>query len=281
MYDQMDVMTQNSAALGQAFDAANNDDSFYAPPEVFDNPDFKRRIDKFISPDGHAARFIISHRGDPATPEGIARVDPIKNATEEAIKGTPLERAKIHLGGSAAASKDMRDGSAYDLIIAAISAVTLILIIMLIITRSLVSAITIVGTVLLPLGASLGLSVLLLVSRFKEEIHAGIKTGTIRSMAGTGAVVTKAGLVFAATMASFIFSDLGIIGQAGTTIGLGLLFDTLIVRSFMMPSIAPLLGRWSWWPTPVRIRPTTPIRRSSGPRPSKSAAPPLPLPLHQ
>ena len=38
------------------------------------------------------------------------------------------------------------------------------------------------------------------------------------------------------------------LGQIGTTIGLGLLFDTLIVRSFMTPSIAALLGRWFWWP---------------------------------
>src|SRR5712672_2667723 len=96
---------------------------------------------------------------------------------------------------------------------------------------------------------------LLLVSRFKEEIHAGIKTGIIRSMAGTGAVVTSAGLVFAATMASFVASDLKVMGQVGTTIGLGLLFDTLIVRSFMMPSVAALLGRWFWWPTNVRSRP--------------------------
>ena len=49
---------------------------------------------------------------------------------------------------------------------------------------------------------------LLLVSRFKEEIHAGIKTGIIRSMAGTGAVVTSAGLVFAFTMMSMVVSDL-------------------------------------------------------------------------
>ena len=108
---------------------------------------------------------------------------------------------------------------------------------------------------------------LLLVSRFKEEIHAGLKTGIIRSMAGTGSVVTNAGLVFAATMSSFIFSDLKVIGQVGTTIGLGLLFDTLIVRSFMMPSIAALLGRWFWWPTPVRTRPASQMLRPYGPRP--------------
>jgi putative drug exporter of the RND superfamily len=297
LYDQMDVMSQNSTAMGQAYDAAKNDDSFYIPPEVFDNPDFKRGLKMFLSPDGHAARFIISHEGDPATPEGISHVDPIKNAAKEAIKGTPVEGAKIWLGGTAAVYKDMRDGSKYDLMIAGISAASLILIIMLIITRSLVAAITIVGTVLISLGASFGLSVLvwqdiigfelhwmvlamsvilllavgsdynlLLVSRFKEEIHAGLKTGIIRSMAGTGAVVTSAGLVFAATMASFVFSPLIVMGQVGTTIGLGLLFDTLIVRSFMMPSVAALMGRWFWWPTQVRTRPASQMLRPYGPR---------------
>ena len=140
LYDQMDVMSQNSTAMGQAYDAAKNDDSFYIPPEVFDNPDFKRGLKMFLSPDGHAARFIISHEGDPATPEGISHVDPIRNAAKEAIKGTPVEGAKIWLGGTAAVYKDMRDGSKYDLMIAGISAACLILIIMLIITRSLVAA---------------------------------------------------------------------------------------------------------------------------------------------
>ncbi len=75
MYDQMDVMSQNSTAMGQAFDAAKNDDSFYIPPEVFDNPDFKRGLKMFLSADGHAARFIIPHDVPPATPEGISHVD--------------------------------------------------------------------------------------------------------------------------------------------------------------------------------------------------------------
>ena len=56
-------------------------------------------------------------------------------------------------------------------------------------------------------------------------------------------------------MAAFIFSPLVILGQIGTTIGLGLLFDTLVVRSFMTPSIAALLGKWFWWPQIVRQRP--------------------------
>jgi RND superfamily putative drug exporter len=54
----------------------------------------------------------------------------------------------------------------------------------------------------------------------------------------------------------------------GTTVGLGLLFDTLVVRSFMTPSIAALLGRWFWWPIKVRPRPASTMLRPSGPRPA-------------
>ncbi|MGB6762092.1 RND family transporter, partial [Mycobacterium sp.] len=297
-FSELDETSQDATAMGQAFDAAKNDDSFYLPPEVFQNADFQRAMNSFLSPDGKAARFIISHKGDPATPEGVARIDQIKTAAEEALKTTPLEDAKIYIAGTASTFKDFRDGSKYDLLIAGVGALCLIFIIMLIITRSLVAALMIVGTVALSLGASFGLSVLiwqyilgiklhwmvlpmsviillavgsdynlLLVSRMKEEIAGGINTGIIRAMGGTGKVVTNAGLVFAFTMMSMAVSDLRIIGQVGTTIGLGLLFDTLIVRSFMTPSIAALLGRWFWWPQQVRPRPASALLRSSGPRP--------------
>jgi putative drug exporter of the RND superfamily len=240
----------------------------------------------FLSPDGKAARMFISQRGDPASREGVSQVDAIKTAAEESLKGTPLENARIYLTGSAAIVKDVVDGSGYDLIIAGVAALCLIFIVMLILTRSIVAALVIVGTVAFSLASSFGLSVLvwqyllgtqihwavlamsvivllavgsdynlLLVSRMKEEVGAGINTGIIRAMAGTGKVVTNAGLVFAFTMASMVVSDLRTIGQVGTTIGLGLLFDTLVVRAFMTPSIAALLGRWFWWPLRVHARP--------------------------
>ena len=114
--------------------------------------------------------------------------------------------------------------------------------------------------VLVAVGADYNL---LLVSRMKEEIHAGLKTGTIRAMGGSGPVVTAAGLVFAFTMASMAVSKLIVIGQVGTTIGLGLLFDTFVIRALMTPSIATLLGRWFWWPQRVRPRPP----RSPWPQP--------------
>jgi putative drug exporter of the RND superfamily len=289
---------EDATAMGKAFDAAQTDDSFYLPPEVFENEDFKRAMSLFFSPDGKAMRLMISHRGDPGAPEAIARVDAIRKAAEEALKVTPLQNAKIYLGGTAATYKDMLEGSTYDLLIAGVAALCLIFVIMLIITRSFVAALVIVGTVALSLGASFGLSVLiwqhilgielhwlvlamsviillavgsdynlLLVSRMKEEIGAGINTGIIRAMGGTGRVVTAAGLVFAFTMMSMVVSDLRIIGQVGSTIGLGLLFDTLVVRAFMTPSIAALLGRWFWWPQRVRPRPASALLQPNGPRP--------------
>ncbi|KAA1249695.1 MMPL family transporter [Mycobacterium simiae] len=298
IYSQTAALVENATAMGRAFDTAKNDDSFYLPPEAFNNPDFKRGLKLFLSPDGKAARMIISHEGDPATPEGISHIDPIRKAAHEAVKGTPLAAAKIYLAGTASTYKDIQDGAKYDLMIVAIAALSLILLIMLTLTRSLVAAIVIVGTVALSLGASFGLSVLvwqdilgirlywivlalavilllavgsdynlLLISRFKEEINAGLKTGIIRAMASTGGVVTAAGLVFAATMSSFVFGDLRVLGQIGTTIGLGLLFDTLIVRAFMTPSVAALLGRWFWWPQRVRPRPASELLRPYGPRP--------------
>ncbi|MDF3338243.1 MMPL family transporter [Mycolicibacterium septicum] len=286
LQDQMAEMQDNQTAMGTAFNDSKNDDTFYLPPETFNNADFKRGMKSFISPDGKAVRFIISHDGDPLTPEGIGIIDGIKLAAKEAMKNTPWEGSKIYMGGTASAFKDMQEGNNYDLLIAGISALCLIFIIMLIITRSLVAAAVIVGTVLISLGTSFGLSVLvwqhligielhfmvmamavivllavgadynlLLVARLKEELPAGINTGIIRAMGGSGSVVTAAGLVFAFTMMAMVVSEMIVVAQVGSTIGLGLLFDTLVIRSFMTPSIAALMGRWFWWPQLVRERP--------------------------
>jgi RND superfamily putative drug exporter len=283
--NQMAAMNDTAIVMGQSFDTAQNDDLFYLPPEAFDNPEFQRGLKMFLSPDGKSARFFITHQDDPMTPTGIARVDAERTAAQDGLKMSSLSDAKVYLGGTAATYRDMADGSKYDLMIAALSALTLIFVIMLILTRSLVAALVIVGTAASSIAASFGLSVLiwqdlfgikihwlvmllsvmillavgadynlLLVSRFKEEIHAGLKTGYIRAMAGTGGVVTAAGLVFAVTMASMLGSNLRIIAQLGSTIAIGLLLDTLIVRTLLMPSIATLLGRWFWWPQIVHPR---------------------------
>ena len=285
MIDQMEAMSNTSIVMGQSFDKSQNDDFFYLPPEAFTNPEFIRGVKMFFSPDGKSVRFFITHQGDPMTPEGIDRVGAERTAAQEALKQSSLSDAKVYLGGTAATFRDMADGEKYDLMIAVVSALTLIFMIMLLLTRSVVAALVIVGTASSSIAASVravgadlagpvrhapaldrvALSViillavgsdynLLLVSRFKEEIHAGLKTGYIRSMAGTGAVVTSAGLVFAFTMAAMLGSDLTVLGQFGSTVCIGLLLDTLVVRTLFMPSLATMLGRWFWWPLVVHPR---------------------------
>src|SRR5271154_2824577 len=285
LIDQFDRLTDTNAVMGKSFNDSQVESLFYVPPEIFQNPDFKLGESLMISPDGKAARFIITHAVDPMTPEGIARVDAERKAAQDGLKMSSLSNAKIYLGGTAATFYDIANGAKYDLMIAAVASIVLIFIIMVIVTRALVAAAVIVGTAASSIAASFGLSVLiwqdlfgmkihwlvmlmsviillavgsdynlLLVSRIRDEIHAGLKTGMIRSMAGTGGVVTSAGLVFAVTMAAMLGSSLIILAQMGSTIAIGLLLDTLIVRSLLMPSIATLLGRWFWWPQVVYPR---------------------------
>jgi len=315
LIDQFDRLTDTNAVMGKSFNDSQVESLFYLPPEIFQNPDFLLGLSLMVSPDGKAARFIITHAVDPATTEGISSVDQERQAAKQALKLTSLENADIYLGGTAATFYDIANGAKYDLMIAGVASIVLIFLIMVIVTRALVAAGVIVGTIVLSLGAAFGFSTLIwqhllnfqlhwvatefalivllavgsdynlmLVSRIEEEIGAGLKTGLIRGMGLTGPVVTAAGLVFAVTMGTMITSDLRAIGQFGTTIGLGLLFDTFVVRSLITPSIMTLMGRWFWWPKRVRVRPASQMLRSVGPRPlvrallhqPRHAAPPDP-----
>ncbi|EFV13322.1 RND family transporter [Segniliparus rugosus] len=288
---QMKALGKQMQDLGRAFDESQNDEFFYMPPESFDSPDFQVGLYYLVSPDGKAARVIIFHDGEALTPEGIEHDKALMAAARESIKGTTLAGAKIYLGGSAATYWDISEGLKYDLLIAATAAFALIFLIMLLITRSVVAAFVIVGTVAFSFSGAFGLSVLvwqhfvhlplswlvlpitfivlvavgsdynlLLISRCMEENHAGLNTGLIRAVASSGKVVTTAGLVFAATMAAMLSSDLKSIGQMGSTVALGLLLDTLVVRALVVPCIVRLLGPVFWWPRVVRQRPAAPTR---------------------
>ncbi len=277
-YDQVNV--------GLDFDQSKSDDFFYIPHEGFDNEDVKTGIQLLMSPDGKAARFIVTHEGDAMGPEGVEHVDQFPAAITTILKETSLAGAKVYIGGSGATDKDIKEYSASDLAIVAVAAFVLIFLIMLFITGSLMAALVIPGTVAFSYAGAFGLSVLLwqhllglhlhwlilpltfiilvavgsdynllLIARVKEELHAGLHTGLIRALGSTGGVVTSAGLVFAFTMLAMLSSELRTIGQIGSTVCIGLLLDTLIVRSFVVPCILSILGKWFWWPTLVRSRP--------------------------
>jgi RND superfamily putative drug exporter len=272
--------------VGNDFDRSRSDDFFYIPHEGFDNEDVKTGIKLMMSPDGKAARFIVTHEGDAMGPEGVEHVEKFPEAIKTMLKETSLAGARIYIGGSGSNDKDIKEYAASDLLIAAIAAFVLIFLIMMFLTRSLVAALVIPGTVAFSYAGAFGLSILfwqhliglhlhwlilpltfiilvavgsdynlLLIVRVRDEIHAGLHTGLIRALGSTGGVVTSAGLVFAFTMLAMLTSDLRTIGQVGSTVCIGLLLDTLIVRSFVVPSILSILGPWFWWPTLVRRRP--------------------------
>jgi len=272
--------------VGNDFDASRSDSFFYMPREAFDNDDVKAGMQLMMSPDGKAARFIVTHEGNAMGPEGVEHVEKFPEAIQIALKETSLAGAKIYIGGAGSNNLDIKSYAASDLLIVAIAAFILIFLIMLFITRSLMAALVIPGTVAFSFAGAFGLSVLvwqhliglhlhwlvlpitfiilvavgsdynlLLIARVKEELGAGLHTGLIRALGSTGGVVTSAGLVFAFTMLAMLTSDLRTIGQVGTTVCIGLLLDTLIVRSFIVPCLLRLFGPWFWWPTLVRRRP--------------------------
>ncbi len=280
-------MSENQSAMGDAFNDSWNDDTFYLPPEIFDNEEFKRGhgqlhlAERSCGPDDHLSTREIRSAPTESTASTRSSTRPRRPSRARRWRAPRSTSAAPR-----AAFKDMQDGNNYDLLIAAILALALIFTIMLIITRSVVAAAVIVGTVVLSLGASFGLSVLvwqhvlgielqfmvmamaviillavgadynlLLVARSEGRAPAGVNTAIIRAMGGSGSVVTAAGLVFAFTMISMVVSELTVVAQMGSTIGMGLLFDTLVIRAFMTPSIAALMGKWFWWPQVVRSRP--------------------------
>jgi len=291
---QTDQTFEDQINVGNDFDASRSDDYFYMPREAFDNEDVKTGMQLMMSPDGKAARFVITHEGNAMAPEGIDHVNAFPDAVRAALKETSLAGSKIYIGGAASNNKDIKEYAASDLKIVAIAAFILIFLIMLVLTRSLMAAIVIPGTVAFSFAGAFGLSILLwqhliglhlhwlvlpitfvilvavgsdynllLIARVKEEIGVGyqttgLHTGLIRALGSTGGVVTSAGLVFAFTMLAMLASDLRTIAQVGSTVCIGLLLDTLIVRSFIVPSLIRLLGPWFWWPTLVRTRPLPP-----------------------
>jgi putative drug exporter of the RND superfamily len=283
---QTDQTYFDQVNVGLDFDQSRSDDFFYIPHEGFDNEDVKTGMKLLMSPDGKAARFIVTHTGDADGPDGVQHVEQFPDAITAALKETSLAGAKIYIGGSGSTNRDIKEYAASDLLIVAIAAFVLIFLIMLFLTRSLMAAIVIPATVAFSYAGAFGLSILvwqhliglplywlilpltfiilvavgsdynlLLILRVKEELHAGIHTGLIRALGSTGGVVTSAGLVFAFTMLAMLSSQLRAVGQVGSTVCIGLLLDTLIVRSFVVPCILRILGPWFWWPTLVRTRP--------------------------
>src|SRR3984885_3900820 len=284
---QLDVFIHPLVDMAQAFDNAKNDDFFFLPPDALTTPDFKVGMDFFMTPDGKGARIVIYHTGEAQSPEAIDQIKAVSAAAQESIKGTSLSNTKLYVAGASSNYRDVQDYSNNDIIIMMLAPFALVFLIVLLITRALVGAVVILITVILSFAGAYGLSVfiweillrtqlhwltlpiafivlvavgcdynLLLLSRYRQEIGAGIKTGLIRTMGSSGGVAITAGFVFAITMLALLSSDVVNIGQAGSTICIGLMFDMMIVRLLLVMPLARLLGPWFWWPQRIQSHPS-------------------------
>ena len=186
------------------------------------------------------------------------------------------------VGGESATRADIMITSEGDFGIVVGSAIAGILILIMIMLRSIVAPLYMVATVLLNYGATLGITTWLftgilnqngmiymlpififiilvalgadynifLVSRIREEAQQRpLKEAIKIAVANTGGVITSCGIILAGTFAALMVTPLQMVMQLGTAIVIGVLIDTFIVRAILVPSIAVLIGRWSWWPS--------------------------------
>ena len=261
---------------------------FYAPHQALADPRMAAALNRLIAPDGRAFYLLVYGQGQEWGADGVARAVSIESAVAEATKEGSLRPLAVHLSGAGPATRDLTHMVADDTRLLAISTLALIFLIVALLLRSPVAGLVVVGTVALSYAAALGAAVLiwqhllglplhwavgpiafialiavgadynlLLAMRIREEIAAApgaaaLRTGIIRAFGATGGVVTTAGVVFGITMLALLGSSVLSIAQIGLTIGVGLLIDTMLVRTFLLPTLMVLLGRWFWWPGMLR-----------------------------
>jgi putative drug exporter of the RND superfamily len=212
----------------------------------------------------------------PDSPAAYTLVDRIRST----LKTIPGAAAKV--GGVTAINKDVEAASTHDrnLLIPLILGVVLIILALLL--RAIVAPLILIGTVVLSFGAALGLSSLIfkhlfgfagadnsvpllvfvflvalgidynifLMTRVREEsVRSGTRRGALTGLAATGGVITSAGLVLAGTFAMLGTLPLVEFTEIGVAVALGVLLDTIVVRSVLVTALTMDIGRHIWWPS--------------------------------
>ncbi|OBG80640.1 hypothetical protein A5699_10365 [Mycobacterium sp. E802] len=265
---------------------------FNIPPEVLGLDEFKKASAAYVSPDGRSVRYLVQTKLNPFSSEAMDQVNEIQDIARGAQPNTTLADASISMGGFPAALRDTRDYYQQDIRFIIIATLIVVLLILMVLLRSLVAPLYLVGSVVISYFAALGIGVLvfqslfgqqlhwsvpplafvvlvavgadynmLLVSRMRDESSHSMRFGVIRTLSSTGGVITAAGLIFAASMAGLLFSTIGMVIQGGFIIGVGILLDTFVVRTITVPAVATLIGRANWWPSRAGV--SKPLRRSA------------------
>ena len=220
--------------------------------------------------------------GQPDSQAGYATVDRIRAA----VHAIPGADAKV--GGGTAITLDVERYAARDRNLIIPLVLLVVLVILGLLLQSVIAPLVLIGTVVLSFGAALGLSALafkylfgfagadtsmplfvfvflvalgidyniFLMTRVREESkRSGTRQGALAGLAATGGVITSAGAVLAGTFAMLGTLPLVILTEIGFTVAIGVLLDTIIVRSVLVTALTLDIGRWVWWPSGLARRP--------------------------
>lgn len=272
---------------------------FYVPPQVMNDAQFRDMATAFVSPDGHAVRYLVQSKLKPFDTRAMEQSKDIVNTARSAQPNTTLADATVSMSGITPMYSQMRDYYNHDLRFIVLMTVAIVLLILVLLLRSVLAPLYLVGTVIVSYLSALGVGVIafqlighqplawsvpgmafivlvavgadynmLLISRIRDESGHGIGVAVIRTVGTTGGVITSAGLIFAASMFGMLFGSISTMVQAGFVIGAGLLIDTFVVRTITVPALAVLAGKGNWWPSRMPPRETSSgaRRRSDGRR---------------
>jgi RND superfamily putative drug exporter len=232
------------------------------------------------SRDGTIARIDVVFRDDPYSDAALARVDVVRDRVDGAAPGV---RALV--GAGSAVQADFNEAAERDLRVIVPVALLVIAIILGILLQAIVAPIVLIATVVASFFGTLGLSVfffievlgdrgvdaslptyafiflvalgidytIFLMSRVREEarLH-GTREGTLRALAATGPVITSAGIILAGTFSVLMTLPVTFAFNLGFMVAVGILLDTFIVRTLMVPAAIELLGDRIWWPSTAR-----------------------------
>ncbi len=222
-----------------------------------------------------STRWSVVFDAPPASAAAFATVARLRAGLAE------VPDAQALVGGSDAVASDTRDAARRDQLLIIPLILAVVLIVLLVLLRAVPAALVLVGVTVLSALAALGIGSLLsahlfgfpaldtnvplfaflflvalgvdytifLVTRAREETPGhGVTGGIVRAVASTGGVITSAGVVLAAVFAVLGVLPLITLTQLGIVVGLGILLDTFVVRTVVIPALFALIGRPIWWP---------------------------------
>lgn len=236
---------------------------------------------QFISPDGRTIQFATTLKAGPSTGTSAARAIPTVRAAVADV-GRQVHATATGVNGYAAVVADVSSISGTDLVRIIPLVLAVLALLLALVMRSLVAPVYLVLSVGLSYLASLGLAVLvfvvlggqdginfvlpffmfifimalgedyniLVMTRIREEAHhAPIRVAVRRAVEATGTTVTSAGLILAGTFGVLTVAGDTQVREIGLGLAAGVLLDTFLVRTLLVPSAVVLLGRWNWWPS--------------------------------